>query len=112
VPRRKEIDPNEVVWLSPETLGQAGLAERLSGVSDPDEIREILNARPTQGQYRLHHGHEVADGPDGTTALSPAYGDLVVWVNDSSDDLEDTAGHFESYHGDGADYRPQIKAGE
>ena len=45
------------------------------------------------GQYRT-----VPESGD------PLDGDLVVWVNETPDDLADGSGHFELYEGDVADY--------
>lgn len=108
--KAKQIDPGTVVWFAPESVGQQALAERLAVASDPDEVREILNSRPTTGQYRELLGDELVDGPEGTTVKGPVYGDLVVWVDDAPDDDEDGAGHFERYSGDEADYKPKVKA--
>lgn len=108
--KTKALDPNVVVYLAPETLNQAELAERLAAVDDPAEALEILNSRPTTGEYREFLGNEIGEGPEGTTVIVPAYGELVQWVDENPDDLEDPAGHFEQFGGTIEEYKPTRRA--
>jgi len=104
----RKIDAEKVVWLAPETLRREELAEKLAKANDPEKIQEILAEVQTwQGEFREHKGHDIVDGPEGTTALGAVYGDLVVWVDDTPDDRTDNTGHFERYSGDVADYTPR-----
>jgi hypothetical protein len=103
VARARKVDPTRVVWHAPETLGQAELAEKLAAAGSAEDALNILNSRPTVGEYRVQEeALAVQDGPDGTTVLGPVWGDRAVWVPDGDD------GSFEVYdaerHGD--DYKP------
>lgn len=107
MPRSQKVDPQDVVWLAPETLAREALAEELAQTDDVDEILELLRDAPTTGQYRELEGSEVVDGPGGTTVIAPIYGDLVVWVDEAPSDSEDGSGHFERYSGPEEEYEPR-----
>lgn len=111
---RRRVDSSKVAWHAPETLNQNELAEQLAGVSSPDEALEILNARPTVGEFRvLEEESAVQPGPDGTSVLGPVWGDRAVWVDEAPDDREDGAGHFEVYESSkhGETYSPVFRGG-
>jgi hypothetical protein len=110
--KSQKLDENTVGWHAPETLGQSELADRLAAASSPEEALEILNSRPTVGQFRvLEDANALVDGPDGTTVRGPKWGDLAVWVNENPDDREDNAGHFELYDEGrhGSPYTPTVQ---
>lgn len=108
----RNVDAEKVAWFAPETLRQQALAEQLATETDPEKIRELLIAAPTDGQYRYVSGEEVVDGPQGTTVIAPSFGSLVQWVDDTPDDREDNTGHFELYTGDEAEYRAIVQKGK
>jgi hypothetical protein len=114
VARARKIDPSKVVYEAPETLNQAELGERLAAASTPEEALAILADRPVRGEYRvLESEAEVVAGPQGTTVLAPVQGELAVWVDDTPEDREDGAGHFEVYDPErhGEDYNPIFRQG-
>jgi hypothetical protein len=109
---RRRVAAEKVVWHAPETLNQTELAERLAGAETPEEALEILNTRPTVGEFRVvEEALAPQEGPEGTTVLGPKYGDLVVWVDEAPDDKEDGSGHFETYDADkhGEEYAPVFR---
>ena len=102
---RRTVDSSKVAWLAPETLNQTDLAAQLAATDNPEEALEILNSRPTVGEFRVQEEPlALQEQPDGSTAFGPTWGERAVWVNENPDDREDGSGHFEVYdaarHGD------------
>lgn len=114
MPRGTTLDADSVVWFAPETLNQTEFAEKLAAVSDPNEALEILNSRPTVGEFRVQTEQATPQpGPEGTTVLGPEFGDRAVWVDENPDDREDGSGHFEVYDPErhGEPYNPTFRKG-
>lgn len=94
----RTIEAERVCYFAPETLNQAEIAEALAAVTTPEEALEILNSRPTVGEYRIQEEALVpVPGPDGTTVLGPVFGERVVWVDEEPENKTDAPGHFEVY---------------
>ena len=104
--KAKQVDAANVVWHAPETIAatlpEAGeaMAAALEAAEGPEEVMRAVQSMT--GQFREYLGEEVVG-----IASVPKYGsDKLVWVNDTPDDPEDAAVHYEVYDGPDEDYQP------